>query len=316
MAETPRPIRARDKYVRPVVVEKLNRFSSKVSRQPLAARPTAWALGALARVAPKNDLYHHYRALNLDILGLDPEETESEYRRALALNPHNPWWHSRYISFLVIRGRVEDARAAWDRALELLVAPDRPPEVSLYRDLHLEVARVLLHRTQLEFARLVLDHVPEGLRHYLSSYEELRERLDVLTAAEEYGAFVPQQYLRREWWRHGPFVVPREADGRALHHWTIGRVEAASDDLVALHMAEVPADPSDEAGQPEVANTTVRRGKLRDWGVPNPEAARVDDFLEVGFYGSLEPRTTRAALHPRSGPAPQPELFPDPNRYG
>lgn len=316
----PRPQpRARDRYIRPVVVDKLNNLSQRLAKRPAASRPATWAFGAMARVAPKNDLYHHYRALSLDVLGVKPDEVEREYRQAIAINPLNPWWHSRLVSFLVIRGRLEEAREAWDRAIALLVSPDSAPDLALYRDLHLEVARVLLHRVELEFARTVLDQVPHALRRYLPSYDALRDRLEVLTAAEEYGSFVPEQFLRRDWWRAGPFLLPPTSEGRRLHHWVIGRVEAVSKDVVALQVAEVTAEVlADEGARPRTADTAVSRRSLerRDSGVPM-RGVEVGDFVELGFYGDDRAElTTLSAVHDRPVTGPDaPGIFPNPSRY-
>ena len=48
---------------------------------------------------------HHYRAFNLDWIAEDQPTIEGEYQRAIDLNPRHPWWHSRWINYLITVGK-------------------------------------------------------------------------------------------------------------------------------------------------------------------------------------------------------------------
>ena len=53
-----------------------------------------------------DDYAHHYRAFNLDWIAEDQPTIESEYQRAIELNPRHPWWHSRWINYLITVGKT------------------------------------------------------------------------------------------------------------------------------------------------------------------------------------------------------------------
>jgi hypothetical protein len=113
----------------------------------------------------RRDAYaHHYIAYNLDILGIEPERVEQEYVVARDIAPGHPWYHARYIAFLVTTAWTKEAREAWDRALGDLTGSVGSLPPSTYEELHAQVARVLLSRSEVDFAAEVLDDVPDELR--------------------------------------------------------------------------------------------------------------------------------------------------------
>ena len=105
-----------------------------------------------------DDYAHHYLAFNLDVQGTDPVQVESAYKTAIDLDPRVSLWWARYISFLIVRGRIPDAREAWTDATEMLFpAHAESGALFIYDHLHVWVAqKLLLHRGHLKFARDVL----------------------------------------------------------------------------------------------------------------------------------------------------------------
>jgi hypothetical protein len=146
-----------------------------------------------------SDAYaHHYIAYNLDILAADPARAEREYVVARDLEPTHAWYHSRYIRFLITTAWMTEARAAWERAFDGLGGAPRPLD---YEELHGQVARLLLHRGELDFAREVLEDVPEeqraspfwGALHRLLVYlEEERDELLVFPP----GLSLPERWAK------------------------------------------------------------------------------------------------------------------------
>lgn len=57
--------------------------------------------------------FHHILAWELDSIGESPLEVEEHYCEAIQLDPTNPIYHSRYITFLIDRARHRAALLAW-----------------------------------------------------------------------------------------------------------------------------------------------------------------------------------------------------------
>lgn len=115
----------------------------------------------------------HYLAFNRDILGEDVVAVEEAYKRGLALNPSFAWGHSRWIRFLINCGRNDEAMSAFEESLEHCPGAGNLASESLYRELHLDVARQYLQFGDYERAEKVLERVPESVRLDLDRYEPL-----------------------------------------------------------------------------------------------------------------------------------------------
>lgn len=173
-----------------------------------------------------DDYAHHYRAFNLDRLGGDRSVVEDHYATAVALNPEHVWWHSRFICFLVIQGRIDDAQQRWNEAQYALGIADGEADTFLYETLHGWTISTLLHRGEISFARKILEDVPDWARSEAAGFGSLERRLEALQEAQSLGAFVPAQRLRARWWADGPSLLQdRLGDGRKLIRWLAGRVE-------------------------------------------------------------------------------------------
>ncbi|MCO5167503.1 MAG: hypothetical protein M9894_14245 [Planctomycetes bacterium] len=258
-----------------------------------------------------DDYAHHYLAFNLDVQGKAADEVEVHYGRARALNPRNPWWHSRFIRFLVTIGRTEEARHAWDDAVDRLnVREDVGADV--LKELHLELVRLLLHREELEFARAVLEAVPPKARHD-ATYRLLERRLVALERARAGLGVVPLTIDPDEVWRRPPSeLMARDERESPLRRWFPGRVEAVGPEAVSVRVGVKEGDEPPRAGLMELPparfdawSRDERAGELRP-----------GRFVVLGVYGDEpEERTIIRVLPDEPFDDPLPRPFPDPRRY-
>lgn len=242
----------------------------------------------------------HYRAYNRDILAEDAEAVEQGYRAALEADPQQIWHHGRLITFLITRGRRDDARAAWDEALWQL--DGLREQHWLYTQLHRAVALLLLHRGNVEFARDVLEDVP-GQYANISWFPKLRQRLQVLEEqADQRLVFPPSTPLKERW------AGPRLATS-GVAAWTPGWIEAIDDERVIVRFAERRGD-VEVFGRAEYTHDQFRER----CAIPVPPAGT---FVErVWFTG----RANEVILcHPTEVADELPGLpalpFPPPARY-
>jgi tetratricopeptide (TPR) repeat protein len=242
---------------------------------------------------------HHYLAFNLDVLAEDPPRVEAEYREALRLRSDHVWYHGRLIPFLITRGREREARAAWDDALRQL---DGQREFGwLYREMHRPLARLLLHRGRIEFARQVLADVPDQLgTPWLRAMQGL---LRELTDAEaDLLVFPPTISADARW--NGPHLVRSDEEREQLKKWMPGRIEEVTEKEVLVRYAES----TEKYGRLPYRIGEFRKA-CRDAVPVIPPAGT---FVEI-----LEFRTTSVIrCHPPfSIDREIPKPFPPPDRY-
>lgn len=183
----------------------------------------------------EHDAYaHHYLAYNVDWLATDAARAEQHYQAALEQRPDQIWYHGRWTSFLITRGRVLEARRAWSVAVEQF-GDDRPGW--LFDELHRQIARLLLHRGELDFAKLVLDDLSDeaAALPWARAERRLLERLE--QAARDELVFPSSVDPARRW--DGPHLVHIEARP-SVKRWWAGRIEAWLDREVVLRLAERP----------------------------------------------------------------------------
>jgi hypothetical protein len=193
--------------------------------------------------------------------------------------------------------------------------------------LHLNVARLLLHRGNIQFARAVLGAVPRQVRADLPSLAPAEKRLGILTQANELGALVPASMMSCEWWTKGPFLVPTQHDKRELVEWYAARVDEVRDQTLHLRVATIPYSDKGCAGAlpPPVGHLAVDQRDLqrwlRDWE-PDADVSAIapGQFLELGKYAAKKSKG-KAVLRARlRKPIPWdedelPRLWLDPARY-
>lgn len=268
-----------------------------------------------------DDYAHHYYAYNRDLIAADPCETAPHFERAIEYAPGRVWWRARYVTFLITLARYADARRAWDTARDALGLPDASAP-STYEDLHVWVARLLIHRGQTEFAQDVLADVPPEVLEEHAGLRAMYGRLRALVEARARGAFTPGPYLEQPyWWKRGPFLLPaRLRDGRTRLEWMAARVDQIHDRELHLRVARV----FPRAIEPEIGALTLAFARFDRMSLDvKARELSAGRFLEIGKY--VKTRSGSAAkdavLHVRVHPIgvweghDLPPLFPDPARY-
>jgi tetratricopeptide (TPR) repeat protein len=218
----------------PFFVEQLHLRGRSLSKQK-KHRDAAEIFRQAVELDPTDDYAHHYIAFNLDWIAEDQATIEGEYQQAIDLNPRHPWWHSRWINYLITVGKSKDARSAFAKATEdLQEATESNPEY-VYRSLHSWVAALLLHREQLDFARQVLDHVPVDVRREHQGFVALGEKLAAMEEARRGRGVFPLSVPASHHWRKSPHLdFPPHVEGKELRSWYPARVEAVSPQSVML----------------------------------------------------------------------------------
>lgn len=260
-----------------------------------------------------DDYAHHYYAYNLDVQGLEPATVDASYRRALELDPTNIWWWSRYICFLITVGRRQDARQAWEGALEQFAWGAASQGAYLYLHLHGWVARLLLHRGLLDFAEEVLNQIPQAVKDDDAKLRALERHLRVLRAAEE-GRIVYPLDVPPEDWFGAPRLSPEyRTGGGDLREWMPGRIDAVDDGEVLLSVAVLPQTAD---GEPEFGYLSFSRAEF-DAFLVDAVAARIAPgrFVEIAYYAEATDPEIR--LHPDRPWVDKdlPPVGPDPVRY-
>lgn len=283
------------RQTQPFFVEQLHLRGRGLSRQKKHLE-AADIFRQAADLDPSDDYARHYRAFNLDWIAEDQRTIEDEYQKALDLNPRHPWWHSRWINYLITVGKTTEARAAFENASEDLqeLTESRPEYV--YRSLHLWVAALLLHRAQLGFARQVLDCVPREVRREHRGFVALEEQLTALEEARRGRGVFPLSVPASQHWRALPHLnFPPQAEGKELRTWYPARVEAVTEREIALVV-----------GKPPENDTPPTYGKI-DLSIERFDAASLDErardlapgrFLEIAFYG--DEGIMKIRIHPKT----------------
>lgn len=255
----------------------------------------------------------HYRAFNLDVLGEEPREVEALYQASLISHPNNAVWRARFICFLIVLGRLDDARMAWLDAVQSLFPADSEPNVEDYRALHVPVVVAALSRGYLEFAGDVIDDVPRHLT--FSDLDTLRRRVEIRHVADLFGSIRPDASLHDRWWLHAPASLAQPLRDAPLRRWMAGRVVAVEDDIVALHAAEVEVgEDGMESERPRLATVRLARPQFEEWSQDH-RAPVIDDYVEIGIYGDGDAAAVRID-YPHAPDVP--DVFPatlDPDRY-
>lgn len=255
----------------------------------------------------EHDAYaRHYIAHNLDIIAADPARAEQEYVAARDLDPKHAWYHSRYVRFLITTVWMKEAREAWEQAFDALGSSLGPLE---YKELHGEVARLLLHRGELEFAREVLEDVPEETRG--SAWWRALMRLLVYLEEErdERLVFPPNVPLEERWDR--PHLVPEEAV-HLVKAWRPGRVVDRDERDVHIRVATRDAG----GGKESISYVHLNRWRLKNTWSSRHHLLPTGTFVELLEYknGSCELKAwsdRESEFHD----ADLPKLFPSPDRY-
>ncbi len=239
------------------------------------------------QIAPNLDYAWHYLGFNLARAGGGRAEAEGAFRRAVELDPDNPWWNGRLVNFLIDRAHFPGAEKEWAQAKER-VDPDgeqihRSPWLA--RELHRWVADAWLRHGEIARAREVMRDVPAEIVRGDGDLSRLEHRLRDAEEVRDLGASIhpPAMPIEQRWKPHN--LPERDAHGLQRFEWFPGRVCSASAHQVELVFAVPAEDP---------ANRRLMRKTLsaEEWrlvaGCP-AELAR--GYVEIGTFG--DPPQTR-----------------------
>lgn len=252
---------------------------------------------------PDDAYAHHYLAWNLDVDAREPARVERHYRKAVERASEHPWYQGRLVSFLITRGRAREARLGWDAALAEVLRAHGSEDERVYEELHGQVARLLLHRGELEFARDVLEDIPEHIAGDAAWARALRRLLEGLFEARDQRLVFPPSLPAAERWR------PRLFDSSELAGatWMPGRIDNHDTDQVHIRVARRAAD-------------TVEYAWL-DLSHPafHTAVGAVRPLPPAGTFVELVERPERLVLRRQAAELYSddalPRLFPRPDRY-
>lgn len=246
---------------------------------------------------PGDAYSHHYLAWNLDQAGKDGATAWQEYKVAISLEADNPWYNSRFITFLRAAGFRRDAHEAWQRAIEHVLTGRWATRINLPRHFHSWVARSALDVGDLKLAEMVLGMLTvQDFRDYPKLYE-LREKLQQFEEIERLGEPIyPASVRMADRWKE-PLLLPKtiliKRPGRPklreaqLLDWYPGRVLSSADGVVTLLLAAPDRTP------PSLFTVEVNEQALV--GMASGDPPIVDRFLE---YGGYEGQVARVRYHP------------------
>ena len=298
--------------LRPLFAEQLDALGRTLSRDFKKYDEAAQVFERACQWEPDDDYAHHYRAFNLDIIADAPPAIEHHYQRAIELRADHLWWHSRWVNYLITRGRIPAARRAWTHALDVLGLPDPEAETSAYEGLHLWVARLLVHRGRLDFAEEVLGGIPPEALQAHPGLSAIVRRLKALAAARANRALFPLSVAYEAWW-DGPHLCPRRREAGALVRWMPGRIDEIDAHAIELAVAQPPPAPSAE---PVYGSIRLPQVDFDRWtGDERSSELSAGRFVELAWYGEREEPLIRVHRGREWMDRELPPLFPDPARY-
>ena len=260
-----------------------------------------------------NDYAQHYLAFNLDIQGREPQRVERHYQLAVELDRLNTWWRTRWVNYLVTRGRMVQARQAWNDALDSLGLPDPEAPAWIYENLHIWVARLLLHRGQLDFAQEVLGGIPCSVREEHFGLRALARTLARLVEVRDARAVFPLTIAADDWWKGPHLSARRTFRGAQLERWLPGRVDRIDEDGVHLAVAIPPPEAGEHPAYGFIDFSVADFDRYsRDERAAELEPGR---FVEVAYYLGVAEPIIRVHAERAWEDGVLPPLFPDPVRY-
>lgn len=283
---------------------------SSWSSQELFSRELAWAHARALSLRRQYDaaarLYdatlmqfgdhpyaHHYLAFNLDRAHGDRTEIERHYRTAVRLDPGNPWWNARLVTFLITHGTYDGARHEWHEARERVDPTGRQSAADSWLALHMHrwVARRWLTLGYVAEARAVLDEIPPRFVAAEAQLAALAREIEDAEEARRLGDSVyPPEVPLAQRWNEPRVLVARAGSGANLEEWWAGRVVAADPTHVEVVLAQ--------RHEAQRATFEADAWKL----VAGEPAEDAEGYVELGRYADGS-RVVRRV--PSNGPPPE-----------
>lgn len=248
----------------------------------------------------------HYLGFNLERAETDPSRAEHAYQSAVRIEPDNPWWNGRNVTFLIRRSKFRAAERTWEQA----VARVDPRGDRVRRDpwlaeqLHRHVAAAWLEHARPAIAAEVLEAVPDSIVARSRKLHRLRARLDDALEVDALGSSVyPSSWPIETRWSRPPELPERDPELGELIGWHPARVLAADAGSVSV----VAATTEDTLDERRVFERTIDAWTWeRASGAPAREAT---GYVHIGVYRDGEllirpmvtarsPDGTRAARAP------------------
>jgi tetratricopeptide (TPR) repeat protein len=263
-------------------VDQLHILGRTLSRDRKDYHAAASVFRKVIALDASDDYGHHYLAYNLDCAATDVATVEAEYKEAVRLNSVHPWWRSRWINLLITTGRIPDAQREWNFSSTTLQTGGGNAEPWVYEHLHKWVARLLLHRAQLDFAENVLEELPEELRNADAGFRSLDRLLTSMKIARDARAVFPISIPPEEHWR-GPHLYFYETTaGRRLKQWNPARIDAIDENSLSLIVGKR----DEQSGTVIYGNVELPVTKFNDASLDGrADQLTVGRFIEMAFYG-------------------------------
>ena len=227
---------------------------------------------------PQDAYSHHYLAWNLDTRGESPAEIERHYREAIRLEPNNPWYNSRLITFLADRARHRAAFEAWTTADETI-----PP----------------IHQSQIQWR---IQHMDRWVAHaWLDAaqpfrLQEMVERLPALKGHEEVGPHIahaieeatletavhpPGTPADQRW--SPPEALPKLLDGAKRTAWYPGVIRSIDDEGVEIVFADPDLRASERISR--LRRLSIAECAGAGWSPRSPSGTPKEGYVAIGVYG-------------------------------
>ena len=240
--------------------------------------PAADLYRRVLKAAPKDAYAWHYLAYNLERTSAPREEVEAAYRMAVEIDPPNPWWNSRLITFLIKDLRYGAADAEWAKSLERVDPKgDRVRRSPLLaRHFHCWVVEEWLRHGEVERAARVYRMIPRRWFDEHVVLERLRQRFEDALEAIELGESVyPADVPIAKRWQE-PLMLQPTWNELERQDWMPGRVLKTAADAVSFVVAS-------GGTERRVFKQTASIDEWKGWAGSAP---RQDQFFEMGFYGA------------------------------
>jgi len=106
----------------------------------------------------------HYLGFNLDKCGQDRVGAQEAYHEAVRLQPANPWWNARWVTWLIGQVRYAEAERAWDQSLGHIDPSGTRDDPWLVRHFYRHVVSAWLDTGEIRRARAAMNSIPNSLR--------------------------------------------------------------------------------------------------------------------------------------------------------